>query len=611
MLPEPPESYELSEDDPYALLAGRVRAKTEVILDLDEVTALIESFGITDRMALQDYEEPNVAALAERVKPLIYEEDTPETPEEESLEDPAPYSYENLFTASYVKIRRSRFWHWSHNLWRRYVNSFFFAMPMIVSIIGLLVLRASLWASLTYDVPMATAIGFGTLASLIVTGGYGQAIGRRGLFYLVQEEHSHARSICYYFIGVGFEVSLAFGCLMFAFNLIFNVLPMKLALISLTYYMFLSLLWLFLSVLYMLGQPFMFTTIIVIGIIVVWALQRYVGGIVFRQSASLGLAGVLSFLGGYAIFGRKGYRRITVVWSSVLACLAMVVTFWVCRGIQQIYVIGICIVALLALFLVSYDFARRQAREEAETRTAELPRSSLLWYKVGGYFTYGMLYFLFLLVDRVIAWSTMDHAALQGAFTFRTNYEVGMDWGLIILFCTLGLAESAIILFSESIRETEARYSLEETERLADVYQRFYIIRAILFLILSVFVSIVLWFGVTYYAQHSTSKILKSYLDPTTRMVFLIAVPGYIMLSWSLFNNVFLFALSRPERVIYNILVALATHIIVSFILTRLFGHQYAAVGFCIGSFVLGVMSTMTVLNVISDIGYYYYSAYL
>jgi hypothetical protein len=152
---------------------------------------------------------------------------------------------------------------------------------------------------------------------------------------------------------------------------------------------------------------------------------------------------------------------------------------------------------------------------------------------------------------------------------------------------------------------------LEEGADLAGVYQRFYAIRAVIFVLFSFFLSLALWYGVIYIAQRSNSVIIRAYLDHLAQEVFLISLPGYILLSWALFNNVFLFALSRPEHVIYNLVISLAVNVVVGFLLTRLFGHPFAAVGFTIGSFVLAVLSTITTINVIKDMDYYYYSAYL
>lgn len=597
--------------DPDRELAGRIRARVGSVLDADEVAALIESFGITDGIAEQDYQARTVHALALRVEPLVSRSDVPMIAEEENPDDPVPYSYENMFTAALRKLQITRAYTWGKRYGRLHLQGFFFAMPMVVSILSLFIFKTSLWSALIKDLPVATAIGVGTLGSFVVTGGYSQAIGRRGLFYRFQEEHSLARAVCYYFIGVGFQTVLVTALLGFAFNFVSGMLTPRLAVIAVTYFVFLSLLWLFLAVLYMLGQPLLFTPIIIVGIVVVYVLRFHAPVLAVRQGAAMALAAALSFLGGYAAFSRRTSRRAAVVWGTLLAAASMLVTFRVLSGWHQDLVVGICVAALLSLFAILFEFSRREAREESDVKATELPRASLLWYKVGPYFIYGTLYYAFLFTDRLVAWSSPDASPVAGSFLFRTGYEVGAAWGLAVLLCTIGLAESAINTFSERIRDDEASFSIQDPQGLARVYRRFYAIRGAAFLVMSSIAGFALWTGVLAIARHSQSEFVRAYLGFIPRMVFLIATPGYALLSWSLFNNVFLFALSRPEKVITAMTAAIIVHGTLSYILTRLFGHQFAAVGFLAGCIVLSILTSISALRVIGDLDYYYYSAYL
>lgn len=617
----------LREEPQFIRLAGRLRSQVEHPLDIYEIAAMIESMGITDLIVEQDYGMPDVVSLAERVEPLMRRRDVPLVAPDDEFADSTADGDGNIFRASFRKFQLSRAYHWGRDFGKTHLIGFFFAMPIIVSIIGLLVLRVSLWAALYNQPAEATAIGLGTIASFIITGGYAQAIGRRGLFYRIQEEHYLTRTVCYYFINAGFEMVLIAGFLGFVALNVFGVLPVRLAIIAVTYYFFLSLLWLFLAVLYMLGQPLLFTPAIVIGIIVVYTLGQAQPqlSLYLRQSMAMLLAGILSFLSGYAAFGRSGPRNAILVWSSVGAVIAMVLALFFLDGQNLNFVIGICVATLLAIFFVLFLFARKQTRKQEETQTARLPRASLLWYKVGPYFAYGFLYYTFLFCDRLVAWSSPDRGSVYSGFLlrFRTTYEVGMDWGLILLVITVGLTESQINSFALRIRDDEHRYAVGDTERLTKHYRSFYASRAILFAVVSVVSILLLWFGINHIANFYDAEsvrlhkpyyelAIRAYREPLVKRVFWCSSPGYAFLSWALFNNVFLFALSRPERVLRNTAVALVTNITVGYILTRLLrDHEWACLGFTVGSFILALLSSVSVIRVINRLDYYYYSAFL
>src|SRR5205823_3266474 len=162
----------------------------------------------------------------------------------------------------------------------------FFALPAVISIVGLLVLNATLWVSFIDDAPLSTAIGLGTLASFVVTGGFAQAIGRRGLFYRLQGEHLLARTVSYYFVRVGCAVALVVAVLGLGVNTLFGILTPGLYLVALIYYWILSLLWLSLAVLYMLDQPLLFIPVVTLGMAATYALNRFGLPLVAQQSAA-------------------------------------------------------------------------------------------------------------------------------------------------------------------------------------------------------------------------------------------------------------------------------------------------------------------------------------
>jgi len=438
-----------------------------------------------------------------------------------------------------------------------YLRGTLFAMPMAVQIVAVLLLGYALWASLRFNEFQATAVAIGTILSFVVTGGFVQSIGRLGLFYTEQGSYILAKQVCYHLIRRGLITVLAVGLTWYVTNLLSPYYPQSILLISLTYYFLLGALWLTLAVLYTLQQRLavLLTTTTGLGVIL-W---------------------VMHFTG----------------WSVYVA-------HW----------LGLLTVNLLA-FLWGYRVLSQRAwRVSGELRLARLPRLSVLAYATAPYFAYGVLYFGYLFLDRLIGWSA-GREPLPLLIWFRTPYELGVDWALLSLILTIALLEYTVHEFASIIIPMQRRFSAFQIAEHNRFFARFYLRQLLLLAGIAVVSAIVTYRGVLWFRQFDEIRQVRDFFaSPITFKVFYWAVAGYGLLAWGLMNSVFFFSFSRPAFVLRALGVAAAVNALVGFALSRTLSYWHSVVGLTVGSLVFALLTTWYAVRLFRNMDYYYYSAY-
>lgn len=440
---------------------------------------------------------------------------------------------------------------------RDYLKGLLFAMPMAAQVFGMILFGYALWAWIGFDNKIGTGIALGTIGSFLVTGGFAQAIGRRGLFYWHQDEPTLMRRVTYRFLRRGFLTVAAVGLLLALVNVLLELLPADMAFYAALYYALMASLWLFFSVLYMLQRQLLFTSITVIAILAVHAV--------------------------------------------------MLLTDW---GMIAAHCVGLLIASALSA-VSGWRILRRLCRTERAHVTIRLPRDSILLYATAPYFLYGVAYFGFLFTDRLLAWSSDTGRGLLPYFIwFDTRYELGMDWALFSFILSVGVLEFTIREFSERINSLEKHFSGAQRAEFDRQLTRFYYGHLLLFLVVAVGSIVLSYWGMNWLRDTGWFPFIGVFFNPITEKVFWWASIGYVFLVWALFNSVFLFALSRPKRVLSALGIGLAANLSVGFLMSRLVGFEMAVVGVTVGSLVFLLVSTFHVSRAYQRLDYYYYSAY-
>ncbi|MEN9646937.1 MAG: hypothetical protein RL238_3606 [Actinomycetota bacterium] len=440
---------------------------------------------------------------------------------------------------------------------RLYLQGMFFALPMVIQIVSVLVLGYALWAYLRFDEAQATTVAVGTTLSFIVTGGFVQAIGRLGLYYGEQGAHGLAYRICKRLIRLGMLTVLAVGSAWLCFNLFSGHFPILTVLIALVYFLLLSALWLFMAVLY--------TT----------------------------------------------HQRLAIIVTPMVGVVVIAVVFnFTPLGIFASHWAGLTVTCVMSWYWGDRVMSRRAKSVKGDKLLAVLPRASIIAYTVAPYFFYGICYFGFLFLDRMVGWSTADEA-LPFLIWFRTPYELGLDWALLCLVFTIALLEYTINAFSEMIIPTQQRFRASQVVEHNRYFKKFYKRQVIALILMSLASGIMVYKAVLWTRRFDHIEQIRDFFaSPITFCVFFWGAAGYGLLVVGLMNGVFFFALSRPFFVLRPIAAAIITSVVVGFVLSRTLDYWWSVAGMASGAFVFAVLTSRYVARVLNDLDYYYYSAY-
>ncbi|MEM2956620.1 MAG: hypothetical protein QW041_03560 [Candidatus Pacearchaeota archaeon] len=518
-----------SEEKLIQLLKTITRGKSKPF-DEWEITALLETNGLRDIDAINDWNEPDLFSLAKRLVKYV---DSIEYEEKEIKKEGLKFT----------------------RLFKNYIKGALFAFPMFIQILAMVIIGFGIWSSIEFTLKDATAIGLATLLALATTGGLAQIIGRKGLFYLKFEEYLLAAQITkrLYILGLIFIVIL---CISFTLiNFYFKLFPTYMFQIFIIYYFLLSLLFLIFSVFYMIE--------------------------------SYGIIAIMTFLGILIVYILFIVLKLNLILSQAIGLIAVII-----------------ISKIIALFKM------QKLRKKSETEGALLPNFPSLFYSLYPYFIYGTAYFLFLIMDRTLAWTT-SKTYLPYFIWFNYPYEVGVDWALIPLIITIALIEVFIYELGffafKKINEIEADVIRDFNK----YFLRIYKVAGLTFIIFGI-ISIILSFLLPYLFKNFSYffQFIDVFFNNINIFVFWFASIGYVLLSWSLLNCIIFFAYSRHEFALKAILIGLITNFIIGYILSRSYNYYFSVVGLTAGALVFAIISTYYAYNFFKNYDYYYYSSY-
>jgi hypothetical protein len=251
------------------------------------------------------------------------------------------------------------------------------------------------------------------------------------------------------------------------------------------------------------------------------------------------------------------------------------------------------------------------------------PKLSYTLYDILPYFIYGFLYFTFLYTDRVIAWSTNVSDYMPYIIWFRGQYELGLDFALLVIVFPMGYVELLIDRMIRSFEAAEKNTSAADSGDLNKLFLSRYYRSIVNVLVVSV-LSAVLIFVVFMLMDKYSAVLIKGHSvlnNATTWFVFIIAIVSYCILSVGLMNAIILFSVSQPKLVIHAILPALLVNACVGFVCSRwlvwvftndvastVSGYSFAIMGLLAGSVVFSVVSSKKVVSVLRKLDYYLYA---
>ncbi len=325
---------------------------------------------------------------------------------------------------------------------REYLKGIAFALPMAVSGLAMLFLQYSLWGgNLPTDVGAAVAVG--TVASFIVSGGFVQAMARRGMFFLGTKEPLVCFESTLDWLGMG-ALALAFtACVALALNWYFAWLDPEVALMASAFLLGLGVFWLATGILYMVDRNVEVLLSVVLGLAVVTALHRMLG--------------------------------IQVVLAQIVGVVAAAGTA-ILSGVRQL--------------MKPVTPGNSPMRPEPFARTV---------VHSAPYFLYGAMFYAFLFADRIIAWTA--NAGVQ-RLMFRSDYETAVNVALFAFVMQVGWVRVAGAAYRDSIQTFLGGFSARQVTLFNLAMRKFYWQRLGQFAILAAVSTAIayagsLWFQVT------------------------------------------------------------------------------------------------------------------
>ncbi len=501
-------------------------------LDYWEIAALLEIYGIRDMDAKNEYNFENVFEMAKYLLKYI---------------DNKQYPSKVLTVWEELPPFLTR-------ISKNYIRGLAFAMPMFIQIFFTLAIGYAIWSGIDMDKTKATVIALGTFLALIVTGSSAQAIGRKGLFYLKQEEYILASNVTKVLFNIGLVLVAIVGIVLTIFNIFFQILPTYYFFVLITFFLLLSLLFLNTSVYYMFEEYTKIVYFFMIGIVLVY----------------------------------------------------------ISHGILKIKLPEAQFIALLILNIVLSFFAYKKVRDLKKNIVAEgegVPRASILFYSLIPFYTYGLFYFVFLITDRMVAWS-VENTAKPYFIWFDVPYELGLDWALVALVLLMGFTEISINEFMYRINDMIVSYKYYQYKQFNNKVFEFFKKFNFIYLASSITIIILTFLSVWVASKMSDYKYIENFLNGYTPFVYWVAAISYAFMVNGLMNILFIFSFSRQNLTVKAILIATFVNIIIGMILSRMIGLEYAVVGLFAGSVVFWGLSFSYTVNMLKRLDFYYYSSF-
>lgn len=354
-------------NEKLAELIGQVEKVSPKLVDCWQATAIVESLGYTDRIIQAEFNFANALEIGE----YIYQHNNPVSKTSEVREIKL---LNNEKTGVIAEI---------YAFVEQFSRSFVYAIPLISLLALGTVEKSDTWKFIPPQ--LAVLFTIATLASLITSGGFVQAIARRGEFYLGLGLSQQAKRACIALFGWGLLTSFVLAVLGIWFGFYRSLFADHYIILGASYYIILSSLWMLLSMLSLLS-----------------------------------------------------------VWGTPLTLVGLTTLYWILRffagmAALEAQMVGIFVVLIMLSVLIWFLFSER-SKDDAEGINVPLPNLSATVYLLAPFFAYGITYFCFIFADRLVA--GLSVSATSGLiFAIDSAYQKAMDLALLNFLLAVPLNE--------------------------------------------------------------------------------------------------------------------------------------------------------------------------
>lgn len=510
------------------------------------VVATIESLGIRNKDTEADFGIPSVYELAD----LVYYELTtsPEHIGAKNIKEREAIEKgpQTVQVSDYLRIKTKIFLEY-------YPKGILHLLPVLLQIAAIVIFGYSLWTYVGFNQVQSTSVVLGVIIGLVSTGGFVQVIGRQASFYWNHEDFVMVRETVNYLLKLGSLSIFVVLFVIFLCNFFFHLYPFEVLLVVFVYAFLIGLLLLLLAPLHTIKQR--------------WVIS-------------------MAIFAGTAI----------AIVLKTQTTLPVFMTHW----------IGISVSVVISKLFLNRFFKRLIKNKKAVSNLSV--KSPVVIYHNYKYFLYGIFIYIFIFIDRILAWSSTMNGPLPFVVYFEKNYELGMDLAILVFLLLSGVLEYSIASFSKFLdigqKVTVYNSPKDFNIQLSRMYKQH---------IALLFVTAVVVFVLIYYIMNASwgyrGQFNEELLGLSVR-VCLIGGAGYFFLAWGMLNTLYMFTLSQPSKPLKAIIAGCLVNVTVGLVLSRFVGYEYSVAGMLCGAAVFMYMTWRANRKFFKNLDYYYYAAY-
>ncbi|MBM3735588.1 MAG: hypothetical protein FJW39_07355 [Acidobacteria bacterium] len=419
-----------------------------------------------------------------------------------------------------------------------------YAVPMFISALAIALQGFSLWGG-DLEGETASAVAVGVVASFILAGGFVQGLALRMSFYLGIGEHSSAVKVAGLWSGAGMLFLCSASAVFLAVNTLFRWMPFSLGVTSAGFAISLGALFLASAALYVLEMRLAVAGATLAGLAVTTVCVR-----ILDQPVLPG-----QFLG---------------IWTATGAAVAAA---WSRLG-------PLC-------------------RQSTTTiRTFTVARETLIaWASAAA----GVLYYLLLFSDRMIAWTAGTQAALLPVM-FRGDYETAVGLAMILFVLGAGWVHASTAAFRHWAQDSRTVASAAEPWRLNQNAGRRLLGGIPLFLPLPVLGAVAIYY---------TAQSLDLLSSPEMERVLVVALTAYPLLVIGLWGRSILEMLNLVHHGLLPAAAAVLADLVIGYVLTRTGTYSLAIYSFLCGSAVFAAGMILAARRACRQFDHHYFAAHL
>lgn len=510
------------------------------------VTATIESFGIREKDLMSDFGFTTIPDLADLV---FYELNTDSNyigSKNAKEKECETTQPKTMQVSDYLRIKTQIFVQY-------YSLGIFHLLPVIIQIVAIILFGFSLWTFIGFNELQSTAVVLGVIVGLVATGGFVQVIGRQASFYWNYEDYKMTNKIINYLHKIGIQSIFLVLLVLFLINFFFRIYPYSFLFVTFMYAFLIGILVLLLAPFHTIKQR--------------WVIS-------------------VSILFGTAI----------AIYLKLNTNLLIYTTHWI--GI-------VCVITMLKLFLVVYFYVLTKKQKNLGNTNIIVP---VVLYQNFQYFFYGLFIYCFVFIDRILAWSTGINGKLPYLIYFDKNYELGMDFAILVYLLLAGVLEYSIASFTRFIdigqKITDSKTPKVFNKKLKKMYWQ-----QIALLFATSFAAFFLIYMIISAPWGFQNLFHEKLVALNIRVCFLGAI-GYVLLAWGMLNSLYLFTLGQVSKPLFAIIFACFLNVFIGFVLSRFYSYEYSVVGMICGAALFVVLTLKANLKLFNNLDYYYYAAY-